>query len=74
MSLSCLGETVVTFKDEYSNHASDKHPQSEKINVHALYDLIEILKFILLNLVGNFHKNILDVAKMSWWLQKGTSY
>ena len=32
------------------------------------------LKFILLSLVDNFHKNILDVAKMSLWLQKGISY
>ena len=35
---------IVSSQNEFSNHVSDKHPQSENINVQALDVLIEIFE------------------------------
>jgi len=35
---------AVSSQNEYSNHVSDKHPQSKNINVQALDVLIEIFE------------------------------
>ena len=35
---------IVSSQNEFSNHVSDKHPQSENINVHSLDVLIEIFE------------------------------